>query len=811
MRKFNLINSLAIFLLAINLAAEEVHSGHISGIVVDNKTQQPLPGVNVMLVGTEQGTASDIDGRFYIRNLRPGSYHICFQMMGYEPQTKLNIPVSPDRSQTLNIGLVQTVLDMDGVTVTADFFKKAKDAVISDRSVDFTEIISDPGSSMDIQRMMQSLPSVVSGSDQYNEIIVRGGAPGENLFILDHIEMPNPNHFAELGTGGGPVSMINPLFIDEVDFYAGSFPARYGDKASSAMDVKLREGNREKFESIIDMGMSGIGAQIEGPFANKKGSYLLSYHKSYLDLIIANTGLTAVPQYYNTQGKVVYDLSAKHKLIWNGIYGNDRIDIVDQDKKASRGAENVNVRDYEYATGISLKSLWSPQTYSLLTLSQVANNWWYRGFYDDGTVYFRTNNTETETCLKADLVHRIDDGNEITTGFSAKRLNFDTYYWTGTDTLFGYAYYLNGSSIPEVISDWPTSAIIDSMVIIDTVKINDALNINKDKYSAKYAAHLQWKYNPHPALTIVAGLRWDYFAYNDYHSLAPRLGISYSLTPVTKISAGYGRHYQSPLNQDLLVNPENKHLKSKYTDQVVVGLEHLIARDIRATVEVYSRRYHNINLYKSTTTLDSLDYGEYVMLSTGKGHTEGIEFFFQKKLYERFHWICSYSYCVAKQSDPRYPNKEYNSSYDYRHIFTAVFGYREKLMDQSWYQHFKTTNFYKYAGWLMPFGDEIELSVRYRYLGGKPYNQPVYDPYLRRWYTPAAQDFNTSRFPAYNRLDIQYTQRYIFNKVNLVFYIDIQNVFNRDNIWDYTYNSDGSVSRVSQYSLFPVGGFILEF
>ncbi len=810
MRNSSLFTGLAVLLLVLNPIAEEMHSGHIRGIVVDNKTQQPLPGVSVMLVGTDQGTATDLDGSFYLRNLRPGSYHIRFLMMGYEPQTKLNLPVSPDRTLILNIDLVQTVLAMEGVVVTADFFKKAKDAVISDRSVDFTEIINDPGSSMDVQRMMQSLPSVVSGSDQYNEIVVRGGAPGENLFVMDHIEIPNPNHFGEIGTGGGPVCMINPLFIDNVDFYAGSFPARFGDKASSVMDVKLREGNREKFESNLDMGMSGIGAQVEGPFNRKNGSYLFSYHKSFLDLIIANTGLTAVPQYYNTQGKIVYDLSSKHKLIWNGIYGKDRIDVVNQDKKASRGAENVNVRGYEYATGLSLKSLWNSNTYSLLTLSQVANNWWYRGFYDNGAVYFRTNNTETETSLKGDLVYRIDKGNEITTGFSLKNLNFDTYYWADRDTIFGYAYYLNGAPAAQITHDWPLAGVIDSSAVVDTVRISPALNLDENIYTAKYATHLQWKYSPWQKLTIVAGVRWDYFAYTKFQSVSPRLGISFSLTPVTKINAGYGRHYQSPLNLLLLADPANKHLKSKYTDQFVIGLEHLFARDIRATIELYSRRYHNISIYKSQTTLDSLDM-DYQMLSTGKGHVEGVELFIQKKLFDRFHWIGSYSYYVAKQSDPRYPDREYNAPFDYRQVLTVVFGYREKLMDKSWYQQLKETTVYKIAGWLMPFGDEVELSVRWRYLGGKPYTKPTYDPYLRRWYVPSEQDYNTSRFPAYHRLDIQYNQRYIFKKVNLVMYIDIQNIYNRDNIWDYTYNGDGTISRISQYSLFPVGGFILEF
>jgi len=386
----------ALCLFGVLLGGEEIRRGGLSGVVVDNSTQQPLPGVNVFIVGTELGTATDINGTFYLMDLPPGSYHVRFQMMGYEPQTKLNLPVSPGRTFHLNIGLIQTVLDLQSVVVTPDFFKKAKDAVVSDRSVDFTEIINDPGSSMDVQRMMQALPSVVSGSDQYNEIVVRGGAPGENLFILDHIEIPNPNHFGEIGTGGGPIGMINPLFISEVDFYAGSFPARYGDKASSVMDISLREGNRRKRETSLDMGMSGIGLLSEGPLSGARGSYLFSFHKSYLDLIIANTGLTAVPYYYNFQTKMTYDLNPKHKLLWNTVYGNDKIDVVNQDKKASRGAENVNVKGSEWATGLSWKALWDEHTYSLLTAFAVQNWWWYRVFHDNGTVYSKSDITEID-------------------------------------------------------------------------------------------------------------------------------------------------------------------------------------------------------------------------------------------------------------------------------------------------------------------------------------------------------------------------------------------------------------------------------
>lgn len=140
--------------------------GGIRGVVIDSHTEQALPGVNVYILDSGIGTATDAEGRFILDRLTPGSYHVRFEMVGYEPQTKLNLPVSPDRYLELTIRLQQTVLELQDIVVTPDFFKKAKDAVISDRSVDFTEIISDPGSSMDVQRMMQTLPSVVSGTDQ---------------------------------------------------------------------------------------------------------------------------------------------------------------------------------------------------------------------------------------------------------------------------------------------------------------------------------------------------------------------------------------------------------------------------------------------------------------------------------------------------------------------------------------------------------------------------------------------------------------------------------------------------------------------
>lgn len=258
---------------------------NIRGVVRDQATQQPLIGANIIVEETVHGAAADGNGEFIIANIPPGFYHVRFEMMGYQPLVKLNIRVLPERGVVILAELIQQAVELEGVTVTRAYFQKEKDAFVSSRTVDFEEIRRDP-SGFDIQRMMQALPSVVSTADQQNEIVVRGGSPGENLFIMDNIEISNPNQFGMQGSGGGPINIVNTLFIDRVDFLAGAFPAKYYDKASSVMDIRLKEGNRNFHSLDLDMSMAGFGFFAEGPVAGGKGSYVASYRKSYLDLII---------------------------------------------------------------------------------------------------------------------------------------------------------------------------------------------------------------------------------------------------------------------------------------------------------------------------------------------------------------------------------------------------------------------------------------------------------------------------------------------------------------------------------------------
>ncbi|MCK4578232.1 MAG: TonB-dependent receptor, partial [Candidatus Marinimicrobia bacterium] len=339
-------------------------TGKLTGRIIDRDTQHPLVGANVILTGTDLGAATNSEGHFRITGIPVGSYNVQVMMMGYEAQVRANVHVVPQRETVITVPLAATVLRGEGVTVTGGYFKRAQGATTSALSVDIEEIRSDPVGAYDVMRMMQALPSVSGSVDQTNEIIVRGGGPNENLFVMDHLDIPYPNHFPSQGQGGGPVVTVNTEFVDRIDFYAGAFPARFGDKLSSVMDVSLREGSRNRNLAEFSFNMAGVGLLFEGPMTTR-GSYLASYNRSFLDLVIKSTGMTAIPRYTSTQAKFVYDLDKRQKLMVNFMSGTDGIEIDGEEDLAARTPENVKFASNQTILGVTYKNLLSERGYTL--------------------------------------------------------------------------------------------------------------------------------------------------------------------------------------------------------------------------------------------------------------------------------------------------------------------------------------------------------------------------------------------------------------------------------------------------------------
>jgi len=799
-------------------------TGSITGEVIDADTHQPLIGANIMLITTDLGNATNVEGKFSINNIPVGSYTISVSMIGYESVSRANVNIYSQRQTPLKFYLHTATLQGETIKVTAGYFEKAKDGIVSTQTIGIEEIRSDPVGSYDIQMMIHSLPSVITATDQNNEIIVRGGSPGENLFIMDNLEIPNPNHFGEVGTGGGPVNILNTEFVERIDFFAGGFSARYGDKQSSVMDISLREGNYSNFESELELSMGGAGLLAEGPFADGKGSYIASVRQSFLKYIIKSAGLTAVPEYWNSQMKVVYNINPRNKLIFNAVTGSDYVKIEDESRPDLKGAENVEHRGSQYTTGLTYKSLFSENGYYLLSVGKTSSNWIadvYDIKYGNKDTYFSRDNIESDNFIKGDVVYKYSPTLEYSAGINGKYGEYRHHEAADPDIVYYYLY--DGiddidagidslSQIYEtLINEFKMDTIADLSGIGIPVYKNDQFTMSSSDGLWKYAAYSQVKFNWHPFL-FTAGLRFDNVPYNSTSVVSPRVGASFSLSPVTKVNAAVGLYYQTPYYW-MLLNPNNAYpLKHSYTKQQILGMEHLFADDIKGTVEIYNKTYYQKPIAISEITSETLDKRK-GFIDTGEGRARGLEIFLQKKFAQKWYGTLSYSYSKSEGVDPREGRGDfYPYDFDFVNGFTLVGGYKFKFRKSKWYQEFRESAIFPYISW-MPFmvSDQLELSFRYHYSGGRPYTPKVYDFRHRIWYIDPLADYNTERFDYYSRLDIMILRRFNFKKINLTTYLDLQNIFDRNNEWDRVYLDDGTYEMSYQYKQLPVGGIIIEF
>ncbi|MBI4810382.1 MAG: carboxypeptidase regulatory-like domain-containing protein, partial [Ignavibacteriales bacterium] len=311
------------------------HKGDITGRVTDSRTQEPIPSVNIIIQEKpEIGTSTDINGNFKLRGLDVGTYSLKVSAIGYAPQVITNLVVTTGRATPIAVKLTETVVEVEGATTSVNYFTRAQEmSPVSANIIDRSEVLRSPGGIQDVQRVAQNFPGVASSTDNINELIVRGGAPFENLTIMDNMEIPSINHYSNQFNSAGPINMVNADMIEDVQFSTGGFPAQYGDKTSSVMSLKVREGNRDiGFTSKTVMNMAGIGTLIEGGFADGNVSYILSARNSLLEIIdktfgLSKLSLTAIPKYWDVQSKITYDISSSDKLSFNFIYGDSRINI----------------------------------------------------------------------------------------------------------------------------------------------------------------------------------------------------------------------------------------------------------------------------------------------------------------------------------------------------------------------------------------------------------------------------------------------------------------------------------------------------
>ncbi len=751
-----------LFLLLITpglLQAQEQH-GSISGQVIDLHSQRPLPGVNIVLMDHERGSISDDNGRFTLDDLASGSYRLQVSMIGYETAIRPDLIVRPQRITRVKISLGESALGMENTTVSADYFSAVEEASVSAVNFSYEEIRRSPGSAQDISRLLQAMPSVNMNNDQRNDLIVRGGSPTENLTLVDGFEIPNINHFPTQGASGGPIGLLNVDLIEDANFYAGGFSSRYGDRLSSVLSIDLREGNRSEFDGEINMGMAGAGFIFEGPLGQGKGAWIASARRSYLDLIVDAIGTGAVPLYSDVQGKLSYDLGTKHKLSMLGIGGFDQIEIApgDQDENDDRVINDAN----QYVLGMGWKWLWSQRGFSHTTLAYSQSDFAIDVEEDlSQRLLYRNDSRERGLALRSRAYYSPSKGRALSAGIEAKRFFSDFAIFAAADT----------NRLNQPLSE---------------------LRINQDLGSNKIGLFFDWEEQLNSRFKAKAGLRYDYFAYNEKHNISPRAALSWNFDERTSLNMAFGLYYQNLPPLLLVQHADNRRLPNPRATHWILGLKRQLTPSLLLSAEVYAKDYDDLPYDPDdpyVSIVDAFaDFGSPTpgrLVGGGQAQARGIELLLQKKLAQDLYGTLSYAYARSRYTD--LTGVERNRNFDNRHLFSLIAGYRPN--------------------------ERYEFSARWSYAGGRPFTP--FDEELSRqlgFGVVQANRVNRERLDAYHRLDLRFDHRQHFDHFNIVSFFTLLNTYNRANIFTYYWDeSEGKTGRIEQWSFLPVGGFELEF
>ena len=708
---------------------EQNQSGALIGTVVNASTQEPIGSVTIIIQGATIGTVTDSEGNFSIVRVPIGTYTVRISILGFEAQVKTDVVIAVGKQTKISAELKESLLEFEGVTVTSEYFQKSSDAPISVQTLDAEEIRRLPGGLEDVVRAVSILPGVAQVQAGRNDLIVRGGAPSENLYVIDNIEVSNINHFGTQGASGGPLSYINLDFVNETSFNTGGFGAKYGDKLSSILTIDLKDGRTDRIGGKATISASQFGLNLEGP-TNEHGSFLFSARRSYLDFIFKAAGFGFVPEYWDFLGKLSYKLSPKDQITVLGVVALDNVKLFnDTQKKRYDNSRFLSTDQTQFLGGASWRHLLG-NGFSTITFSQTYNG--YNFIQNDSLLnpIFKSVSDEYETSLRADIVFHVSKESEISFGALGKFVNFN-------------------STIALPIPFWTNFG--------QQLTVNATL----DTIALKSAGYAQLSQSLSHNILLTIGVRIDYFnLIKNSIAFSPRFSLSYTASPVLTLTTSIGKYHQAPSYIWLVANTTNRNLNYVTVNQYVTGIEYLLRSDVKISAEGYVKNYTD---YPTSITRPYLvlantgagyggsqdgyaSFGFDPLISNGNGMARGLELFLQKKLSD----IPCYGLVSISWNETKFTALDgvsRASAYDQRWIINLGGGY---IMNELW-----------------------EFGGKFRFATGRPYTP--YNPDG----TQVVSAYNSSRIGANHSLDIRIDRRWNFERWNLITYIDIQNIYNR--------------------------------
>jgi len=743
--KSKLLTLFILFFTVQTIHAQE--TGIINGTVIDERTKEPLIGANVIVLDTQFGAATDMKGNYFIKKVPVGTYRLKFTYIGYESTLITDVVVKSAKPVFVNAELTPSILEGEAIRVTAGYFVEEEKIQTSTIGLSREEIRRFPGGFEDVVRTVSTLPGVsINTSGGRNDLLVRGGGPSENLYIINNIEVPNINHFGSQGNSSGSLSFVNLDFVQDVTFSTGGFSAQYGDKMSSVLSLTMADKIPDQFESKVTISATQYGLNFEKPFSDK-GNLIFSARQSYLDLIFKRAGLPFVPIYTDFNIIFNYELSPRDKLLFLGLSAINRVDR-DQSSLENRitNAGLLSNDQYQGISGLNYRRLLN-HGYLDITLSSNLFRYRFKQIDENEDEYFNSQADEWEYSAKLQHYWVISKALGLRSGISSKTvLNENTTVFADT------IYDRSGNRIP-----------------VAGLGLRPLTTINAS--GQKSAAFMELDWLIHPRLNVNAGLRADYYSFiNRSFYLAPRLSTKYKIHPKHSLRLSGGIYYQSP-SYVWVVNPENKRLKALQNRMGVLGWDFLARNDLRFSLEGFYKKYFDlptgvlpgrtdyIVLTNTGTGFggredDFQSFGYYTLSSEGTANAYGLEFLVQKKFSQiPLYGLISLSY--GKSEVTAANGRTYPGQYDQRFILNVSGGY---IFNSKW-----------------------EVAAKFRYFTGVPYT-PIYRPFENPLNPGSIQnlpdEYLSARLNAAHHLDIRVDRTFNFKSFTMIVYLDIQNIYN---------------------------------
>lgn len=777
---------------------------NVKGTIIDKTSNTPLIGATVELISetNNTGTTTDIDGYFRLESIPVGRHTFRVSYLGYYPIILPDIEVNAGKESIINVGLEESVEKLSEVVVTAEAEKdqaQNKLATLSARTFGVEEVTRYSGGRSDVARLAANFAGVATSNDSRNDIVIRGNSPTGVLWRLEGIPIPNPNHFSTLGTTGGPVSALNPNLLKNSDFLTSAFPSEYGNALAGVFDLGFRSGNRDEHEFMFQVGaISGVETMAEGPLNKEKGSaYLVSARFAFTGLATAigmDIGTNAVPNYQDISFKFDFGKSKLGRFTLFGIGGYSNIEFlhneVDETDLFAASDEDSYATSIFGVVGLKNNLILNDKTYlqSVLSLSTAGNVFDQFRFFnlnedsEQRIKWFETDNQENSISFSSFLNKK----------FSAK--------WT---TRTGFTLAHRRSDINASGSDNRPDRDGDGFP--DLTNIFD-FNGN----ATLLEVYSQSQFKPVQDWTFNVGLHTQYYSLNKDMVVEPRLAVNYHLNEKQTFNLGYGLHHQTqPIPIQLLqeeVQPgvfeaTNKSLGFTRSHHFVAGYDLKFAKNWRAKIETYYQLIDRVPVRRDPSSFSMLNIGDdfgfpedaFNLENTGTGTNVGVELTLEKFFSRGFYGLLTTSIFDSKYkgSDGIERNTAFNNGY----VFNILAGKEIKLKPDS---RFTFT-----------FDTKVTTA------GGRYYTPLDLEASIISQTAQQIEDLAYSeRFDSYFRFDVKFGIKMNSKKrqISHQFFIDIQNVTNRDNIFARRYNRQTNmVNEAYQLGFFPDFMYRIQF